>query len=204
MKPSHAAWPALLCLAASTAFAQTADRPGKFYVGVQLGQAELDRENVDIPGDFDDHDFAYGVLAGFRFSRFYALEFGYTDIGEYSASFPNSDTGRTALKNFVINNVVTWPIDEHFHLKVWFGMNYFDLSGSLTHVDTGTTTSFSDQGSSYNAGLGMGVPINQHLELSLDITQYRALKFDYGFESEIDLVHESNATVVMLGARYRL
>jgi OmpA-OmpF porin, OOP family len=203
---------ALLC-ASTAVFAQAPAKPRKFYVGVQVGQSELDRENSELSGDFDDHDVAYTLLAGFRFSRFYALEFGYTDLGEFSAEFRNSctpvpglpcppDIGKTAIESFFLNNIVVWPIADHFHLKAVLGMNWHDLSGSLARAN-GSTTTFSDSSGSYNFGLGIGVPVNPQLELGLDVTVYRALKFEYGFSGAIDLVYEPDATLAMLGVRYR-
>jgi len=199
---SIAAWSALLF--AGTAFAQTDDRPGRFYVGLLVGQSELDRPASDISGDIDDNDVAYTTLVGFRFGRFYALELGYSDLGDFPANFSSGDRGTTSLRNFIVNNVIIWPVSEHVHLKALAGMNYFELSGSLTRASSGTTTSFSDRSGSYNWGLGVDVPINEHLELGLDLTWYRTL--DFGFDlipDEFTLVYQADATVIQLGARYR-
>jgi hypothetical protein len=200
---SIAAWSAFLL--AGTAFAQAPDKPGKFYVGLQAGQSELDRAPTAITGDIDNHDFAYTALVGFRFSRFYALELGLSDLGDFPAHFSSGDLGTTSLRNFTVNNVIIWPVDEHLHLKAQVGMNYFEMSGSLTRASSGATTSFSARSGSYNAGLGIGVPINEHLELGLDVTMYRTLSFvfDLVATDEFELVYEANATVIQLGARYR-
>lgn len=203
----------LLCATTAAAFGQTPARPHKFYLGLQVGQSELDRESSDLSGDFDDHDVAYTLLLGYRFSRFYALELGYTDLGEFTAKFPNDcpaipgiecppDIGKTAIESFVINNIVVWPIADHFHLKAVLGMNWHELSGSLARA-SGSTTSFSDSSGSYNFGLGIGVPVNDRLELGLDVTMYRALKLEFVFNDAFDLVYEPDATVAMLGVRYR-
>ena len=200
---SIGAW--LVFLLAGTAFAQSPDKPGKFYVGLQLGQSKLDRQATEITADIDDKDFAYTALAGFRFSRFYALEFGYSDLGDFPANFSSGDSGRTSLRNFSITNVVVWPVSEHVHLKALAGMNYFELTGSLTRASSGTTTSFSDDNGSYNFGLGVGVPMNEHLELGLDVTWYRTMTFAFDLiaTDEFELVYEADATVIQLGARYR-
>ena len=135
-----------LIFAASGAFAQSPAATRKFYVGVQVGQSTLDRQSSDLGANFDDHDVAYSLLAGYRFSRFYALELGYNDLGGFSAEFPNTcpaapscppDIGNTALKSLVLNNVLVWPIAEHFHLKGTIGMNFYEVSGSLLTVAWG-------------------------------------------------------------------
>ena len=81
-------------------------------------------------------------------------------------------------------------------------MNWHELSGSLARA-SGSTTTFSDNSGSYNLGLGIGVPLNDRLELGLDVTMYRALKFNFFVNDAIDLVYEPDATVAMLGVRYR-
>jgi len=203
----------LLGATSATAIAQSPTRPQKFYVGLQLGQSELDRERSDLNVVFDDRDNAFTLLAGYRFSRFYALEAGYTDLGEFTAEFRNpcpgvpglvcpSDIGKTAVESFFLNNIVIWPIADHFHLKAVLGMNWHELSGSLARA-SGSTTTFSDSSGSYNFGLGIGVPVNDRLELGLDVTMYRALTFDLGFNEPFDLVYEPDVTVVLLGVRYR-
>jgi len=203
-----------LIFAASGAFAQAPAATRKFYVGVQVGQSTLDRQSSDLSANFDDHDATYSLLVGYRFSRFYALELGYNDLGGFSAEFPNDcptapgcppDTGRTALKNYVLNNVLVWPIAEHFHLKGTIGMNFYEMSGSLRHEASGTTSDFSDKNYSFNFGLGIGVPINERLELGLDLTAFRAMTVEFGFlgGEEFDQVYETDATLITLGARYR-
>jgi OmpA-OmpF porin, OOP family len=203
-----------LIFAASGAFAQSPAATRKFYVGVQVGQSTLDRQSSDLGANFDDHDVAYSLLAGYRFSRFYALELGYNDLGGFSAEFPNTcpaapscppDIGNTALKSLVLNNVLVWPIAEHFHLKGTIGMNFYEVSGSLRHEASGTSIDFSDKNGSFNFGLGIGVPINEHLELGLDLTAFREMTVEFGFlgGEEFDQVYETDATLLTLGARYR-
>jgi hypothetical protein len=204
---------ALLLIVTSTAYGQSPTRPKKFYLGLQVGQSELDRARSDLNVVFDDHDNAFTLLAGYRFSRFYALEVGYSDLGEFTAEFRDpcvgvpgvvcpSDIGKTAITNFFLNNIVIWPIADHFHLKAVLGMNWHELSGSLARA-SGSTTTFSDSSGSYNFGLGIGVPVNKRLELGLDVTSYRALKFGFNFNDAFSLVYEPDATVAMLGVRYR-
>ena len=203
----------LLGATSAAAIAQSPARPGKFYVGLQAGQSELDRERSDLNVVFDDHDNAFTLLAGYRFSRFYALEAGYTDLGEFTAEFRNPcvgvpgvvcppDIGKTAIESFFINNIVVWPIADHFHLKAVLGMNWHELSGSLARA-SGSTNNFSDSSGSYNFGLGIGVPVNGRLELGLDVTMYRALTFGFNFNDAFSLVYEPDATIAMLGVRYR-
>jgi hypothetical protein len=79
---------ALLLGATAASYAQTPADSQKFYVGVQVGQTRLDREDFDESVVLDDEALAYSLLVGYRFSQYFALEAGYASLGEFSAEFP--------------------------------------------------------------------------------------------------------------------
>ena len=203
---------ATLLYAATTALAQAPADTQKIYVGVQVGQSRLDRANFNESVVRDDEATSYSLLVGYRFSRYFALEAGYTNLGEFTAQFPlfcpggsgcPSDFGETSIDGLVLNAIGIWPVSKHFHLKASLGLNYHDLNASLMHAGSDTPSRFSANDTSFSAGLGIGVPVNDRLELGLDLTQYRQLAPDLTFEEEIGQVYETNATVVALGMRYR-
>ena len=75
-----------LILAASVAIADDT-----FYLGLGVGQGEaneLDFSDFDdgsaLAGSFDESDFGWQIFGGYRFSRHFALELGYFDLGEAS------------------------------------------------------------------------------------------------------------------------
>ena len=201
----------LLC-AATAAFAQAPSDTQKFYVGVQVGQSRLDRENFNESVVRDDDSTAYTLLVGYRFSRYFALEAGYANLGEFTAEFPlfcpggsgcASDNGETSIDGLVLNAIGVWPVARHFQLKASLGLNYHDLNASLMKAGSETPKRFSADDTSFSAGLGIGVPVNERLELGVDLTRYRQLAPDLTFDEEIGQVYETNATVVTLGMRYR-
>jgi len=203
---------AALFFAAAAAFAQAPADTQKIYVGVQFGQSRLDRENFHESVVRDDEATAYSLLVGYRFSRYFALEAGYANLGEYTAEFPlfcpggsgcASDFGETSIDGLVLNAIGIWPVSKHIHLKASLGLNYHDLNASLSTPGSDTPRRFSANDTSFSAGLGIGVPVNDRLELGLDLTQYQQLAPDLTFEEEIGQVYETNATVVALGMRYR-
>jgi OOP family OmpA-OmpF porin len=62
-----------------------------FYVGASIGQSEAGETCTGVAGpgvSCDDKDTAWRILAGYQFNRNFAAEFGYTDLGEVSASGP--------------------------------------------------------------------------------------------------------------------
>ena len=201
----------LLC-ATTAAFAQAPSDTQKFYVGVQVGQSRLDRENFNESVVRDDEATAYTLLVGYRFSRYFSLEAGYANLGEFTAEFPlfcpggsgcPSDVGETSVDGLVLNAIGVWPIASHFQLKASLGLNYHDLNASLMVAGSETPRRFSANDTSFSAGLGIGVPVTERLELGVDLTHYRQLAPDLTFEEEIGQVYETNATVLALGMRYR-
>jgi OOP family OmpA-OmpF porin len=56
-----------------------------FYVGGALGQTSFD---VDCTGttSCDDKDSSWKIFGGYQFNKHFALEFGYADLGETTAS----------------------------------------------------------------------------------------------------------------------
>jgi hypothetical protein len=179
---------------------------------VQLGQSRLDRENFNESVVRDDDSTAYTLLVGYRFSRYFVMEAGYANLGEFTAEFPlfcpggsgcASDIGKTSVDGLVLNAIGIWPVARHFQLKASVGLNYHDLNASLMVAGSETPRRFSANDTAFSAGLGIGVPVNERLELGLDLTRYRQLAPDLSFDEELGQVYETNATVVTLGARYR-
>jgi len=74
---------ATICVAGLfTTTARAAAEPGSgWYAGADLGRMEYKFDN-----GFDASDNAFGVHGGYRFSRYFAIEAGYADLGSYDFS----------------------------------------------------------------------------------------------------------------------
>jgi OmpA-OmpF porin, OOP family len=90
----------LLGCAGGPAFAQSAQDEKGFYLGAIAGAASYPAAPEIIVGpytfystDTREDDMAWGVTAGYRFGRYFAMEAGYVDLGEATASMVES-TGR--------------------------------------------------------------------------------------------------------------
>ena len=64
-----------------------------FYVGGGIGQSYVEEDNVASGEDFDEEDFAFKVLGGYRFHENFAVEANYLDFGE-----PDDDILGVTLK----------------------------------------------------------------------------------------------------------
>ena len=81
MKTSTLAAALSLALAALSAHAQSGEAGG-WYGGIDLGQGRARVNGLD-----DNRDTSFGVDAGYRFNRNFALEGGYTRLGDFSPSY---------------------------------------------------------------------------------------------------------------------
>lgn len=89
---------AMLCVCpAGMAFAQSAPDEKGFYTGATAGVSAFPSKPKLILGPYTFHsidtredDFAWGFIGGYRFGRYFALEAGYTDLGEGTARMVES------------------------------------------------------------------------------------------------------------------
>ena len=120
---------AVLFMAAAATRAQV---PGDhhWYAGLDVGQSNFDKGSGY--SNVDDSSTAYALRFGYRFSPHFALEGGYTDIGDFSAELrpicPNDPPGAcpviyetTAIDGFLLNAVGIWPVTHHFELTASLG-----------------------------------------------------------------------------------
>ena len=62
-------------------------RDAGFYIGGALGQSSFDVECARTTS-CDDSDSSWKIFGGYQFNKHFALEFGYADLGETTASVP--------------------------------------------------------------------------------------------------------------------
>ena len=212
----NAALTMLLCIASAGAFAQGSSAEKKFYIGFDVGQSKLDRNaGFDSATSVDDRSTAYTLRFGYRFNQYFALEGGYTDLGDFSATVRSlciansaclTEVGtKTSIDGFLVNAVGTWPIARHFELNASAGAIYREMKVSLSEPVLGRS-SISDTGTVMKFGIGIGVPINDRLAIGLDLTQYRDVGVGFTSSnagSDVSATNEGESTVASLGVRWK-
>jgi hypothetical protein len=201
---------ALLLSLGVTGLAQGAGH--KWYVGVDYGESRLegDDDNYSLVNrDFESETFALRI--GYRFSRYFTLEAGYTDIGDFSATYlPPCPPmigmicqyySKTSIKGFQLNSVFTWPVAEHFHLKGTLGATYRELKASIAYPNT--TTSWSDKTNVFSYGAGIAIPINERFEIDVDYVWYREIGLGLTLGSSVGVIDEAESQTATLGLRFR-
>ena len=183
-----------------------------WYVGVDYGESRLegDDDNYSLVNrDFESDTFALRV--GYRFSRYFTLEAGYTDIGDFSATYlPPCPAmvgavceydSETSIKGIQLNSVFTWPVAEHFHVKGILGATYRELKASID--DPNTTTSWSDKTTVFSYGAGIAIPINERFEIDVDHVWYREVGLGLTLGSSLGVIDEAESRTATLGLRVR-
>jgi hypothetical protein len=77
----------ICCSFFSAAYAAQPLQQG-FYIGGSVGSSEFDDDDLfrDNGLSLDDSDTAFGILAGYKFNRNFAVEARYTDTGSFEIS----------------------------------------------------------------------------------------------------------------------
>ncbi|HEX6528540.1 MAG TPA: outer membrane beta-barrel protein, partial [Burkholderiales bacterium] len=136
MKFLGAACAAFALLCAPSAWSQDAG----FYLGGAIGQAEV-RDVCDGASTCDDKDGTWKLFVGYQINRNFAVEFGYADLGEASASGvvatglgPITARANFAATVFELTAVASFPVTDRLSLYGRAGLYRADveLSGSGT------------------------------------------------------------------------
>ena len=205
-----AALTALLSLAASSSFAQkTGGNRDFWYAGVDYGQSKLDGTGslVNAASRNAESD-TFSIRFGYRFTRKFALEAGYVDLGEFSASFVAACPAclprhsATSIDGFLVNVIGIWPIAERFQLKGALGTTYRRIDAVAVYP--AMTDHWSDTGVVLTFDAGVVIPIGERFEIDLDFTLYRE---DYLFSGTLSprlgFIDEGEYSRAALGLRYR-
>ena len=205
----HLAAALLLWSLATASLAQQASQPHKWYVDLGVGESTLDHESGFT--EVDDRDTSYSLRIGYRFTRFFALEAGYIDIGDFSSSIipscgagpcPPSIRESSSIDGWLLNSRFIWPVARHFQLNASLGALYPQRNTTVA-VTPGDTYGDSYENGGFSYGFGVAVPINDRFEIGLDFTQYFELGFGFDFSSTPSIQSDSDARVIALDLRLR-
>lgn len=213
MKSISVASPLVLAaLVLTTSVCAVADDSG-WYLGGNLGQssATIDedkiRANLASSGltmtsiDSDEREFGYKVFGGYQFNRYFALEGGYFDLGEFgftaTTSPPGTLNGEMGLTGMFVDPVLILPITERFSALGRIGFSSVEAQSSF-----GATGSVSappnreKRSSNYKYGLGLQFAVTEHFDLRAEAERYR---IDDGVGTD----NEGDLDLVSLGLVYR-
>lgn len=138
------------------------------YAGGSIGLT-----TVDICGELaavgattcDDEDTGFKLFGGYKFNRNLTVEGGFVDFGEISAS--NATSSVTVSSDALFAAAVgILPVSSNFSVFGKLGFFMWDLAA------TGTAGTFSDDGTDFLIGLGLGFDITERLTIRAEWEDY--------------------------------
>lgn len=153
------------------------------YVGASVGQAKVNDPFANFVGTFDDEDNAWKVFGGMEVTKNVAVEVGYVNLGESSATSIKSETSGASM-----HVVGILPIGERFSI---FGKGGFAILH--TEVDS-TNDAFDVNDTDLEWGLGLGASFN--IADSVAVRAEWERYFNVGDETETG---ESDIDLLSLG-----
>lgn len=151
-------------------FSGTAIAQSSFYVGGGGGQAEANElsftdfdDGSGISGSFDDSDSGWKVFGGYKFSKYFALELSYVDLGSVSFDATSDGSGSVFLSGPVTGIVSAKgpsasavgiiPVGNRFDFLIKAGFMAWDADVTLSNSAFGTANTSQD-GTDLAYGLG--------------------------------------------------
>ena len=186
--------------------------PGWYGVG-SVGRSRLDdssKNNVDsalttggvtgLSSSMDDHDTAYKLQLGYKFTPNWAVEGGYVDLGkfDYRANFTGgSANGQAKANGWNIAGVGTYPINEQFSVFGKLGMIDARVKENVSASGAGGTVGGNESATKWKANFGVGATYNvaRNWGLRAELERFDKL----GDNSNTG---ESNVNLLSLGVAY--
>jgi OOP family OmpA-OmpF porin len=184
---------AILGLASAMAFVGPAfAQDTGFYLGGALGQTSVD---LDCTGttSCDDEDSSWRIFGGYQFNKHLALEFGYADLGESTASVsvpPFIATGTLEATVWDLVAVGSLPIADRFSIFGKIGLYRADTDFSVTVPGLGSASE-SDSNTDLTYGVGARYDFTRNLGVRLEWQRYQDVGgefFGETAESDVDVI----------------
>jgi OOP family OmpA-OmpF porin len=161
----------------------------------------------------DDRSTSWAFKAGYRFHRYFAVEVGYTNLGDFDTTIGQSCFGmqlqictpiqrmRTSIDGFSVDAIGVLPVSRHVELMGKVGGFHRTASFSLLDVPHGDD--FVDRKSTvWKFAIGAGFPMNDRLALSVDAVRYLDVGIARDPSGNHFLADDGDGTVISLGARW--
>ena len=193
----------LLTMGAMASSLAMADDSG-WYVGGSLGQSRATIDDARIIGSLaragltttslidDDRKLGYKVFGGYQFTKYFALESGYFDMGKFgfnaTTSPPGTFSGELKLKGINLDTVGILPITDKFSALGRIGVNFSDVKSSFSSTGSvGTFPNQSKRAENYKFGLGLQYDFTPSFGMRVEAERYR-INDAIGNRGDIDLL----------------
>jgi OOP family OmpA-OmpF porin len=155
-----------------------------WYVGGGIGQSKIDIDTSDLnPGTtVDDKDTSFRVFGGYQINRHFAVELGYSQLGEVSGNEPGFGGFTVESKAWDLVAVGILPVADKFSLLGKVGMYQADTDVSAPGE------SISESNSDLTYGVGVQYDFSKNLGLRAEWQQYKKVGGSDVGESDVDVM----------------
>jgi OOP family OmpA-OmpF porin len=194
----------LAVLALVTCPLAMADDSAGWYGGASVGRSRTKIDNGRIADDLlgagvtsvsvsdDKRDTGYKLFGGYQFNKYFALEAGYFDLGEFHFTANTTPAGTLngtfKVRGVNFDAVGMLPISDKFSAFARVGANYANtrdsFNGSGAVVVTNSSPSKYD--TNWKAGLGLQYDFARALAMRVEAERYR-INDAVGGKGDIDL-----------------
>ena len=154
-----------------------------FYAGASFGQTKI--KDFDCTGttSCDDKDTGMSIFGGYQFTKNFAVEGGYTDLGKASQSAGGLSASFEA-SGFEISAVGIFPINPQWSVYGKLGMFMWDLD-----VKTNFGGNLSEDGTDLTYGIGVRWSFAKNLAAQLQWQRYKDIGDDATTgKSDVDML----------------
>jgi len=162
---------ALFALVAAPTPALSQD--GGWYGGIGIGQSDFIDSCSGIGGSgiaCKEKDTAWKIFGGYQFNRYFAGEFGYTDLGKTTLSVTGFGSASIGAKGFEFTGIGMIPVSQQFSVYGRLGLFHWDVDFK---DGTGLVGSASASGSDVTYGFGASFNFTRNAALRLEWQKYR-------------------------------
>jgi OOP family OmpA-OmpF porin len=188
----------------------TAPPAHKAYVAADVGSA---RSSGGFTGsESTESSTGYDLRAGYQFSRYFALEFGYTDLGGFDfeyrpACIPEAscdvDT-HVEMKGPFVNAVGLFPLNDHWQLKARAGFFRLKISSSESGLGApDVPPRFSNTNSGVSFGAAATYRVNDNIDLELSWTHFEQIDLGLTLSGGIGAFSQDTSTLAAVGLAWR-
>lgn len=173
--------------------------PG-WYLGADVGHAEIEPENRAFVSDEDFSDTTFAIHGGYRASRYFAIETAYADLGDYSyrvdacaeACIPENYPQEISVSGtrWDLALVGSIPFGERFEAYAKAGIARTEVESEARSLNANSRSTDSSSDAFYGVGLRLHFDAPWSLRLQWDRTPHLG-------------EDESDVDAWWLGAEYR-
>ncbi|MHC8440720.1 MAG: outer membrane beta-barrel protein [Candidatus Eutrophobiaceae bacterium] len=158
------------------------------YFGGSAGTAFYDNVEVEfeerlpsVNWDIDDREFAWKGFVGVSLHEYFAIEFSYRDVNDFSVNgelseVGYSNSGALSFDAFTFSGLFRWPVQEDFSVFAILGGARWEAKGHSTQkLDSNeiddvieVTNAVKDDGIDFLAGIGAEYEFGNELGVRFD------------------------------------